>query len=90
MTSSGHEHTGRSLTMSDDDKLLTIQEAAAFLRTPSGTLRFWRSHGVGPPSFKIGRRIYYWLSEILAWLDEQRGQRRTDDHRRPDPVSTEA
>ena len=76
--------------MSDDDKLLTIQEAAAFLRTPIGTLRFWRSQRVGPPSFKIGRRIYYWLSDISAWLDEQRRKPRTDDHRRAHPVSTKA
>jgi DNA-binding transcriptional MerR regulator len=76
--------------MTDDDKLLTIQEAAAFLRTPVATLRFWRSQGIGPPSFKIGRRIYYWLYEILAWLDEQRGQTGKDDHRRGHPVSTKA
>jgi hypothetical protein len=53
-------------------------------------LRFWRSQGGGPPSFKIGRRIYYWLSDILAWLEQQRGKRRMDDHRRTHPVSTEA
>ena len=76
--------------MSGDDKLLTIQEAAAFLRTPVGTLRFWRSQGVGPASFKIGRRVHYWLSDILAWLDEQRGQHDTGDHRRGNPVSTDA
>ncbi len=45
--------------MNDDDKLLTIQEAAAFLRTPVATVRFWRSQRVGPLSFKIGRRIHY-------------------------------
>jgi DNA-binding transcriptional MerR regulator len=76
--------------MNDDDKLLTIQEAAAFLRTPVATLRFWRSQGIGPPSFKIGRRIYYWLSDIKVWLDEQRGQRGKGDHRHRRPVSTQA
>ena len=76
--------------MNDDDKLLTIQEAAAFLRTPVATVRFWRSQRVGPLSFKIARRIHYWLSEILAWLDEPHGQQRQRDHRRGHPVSTEA
>ncbi len=90
MTTTGHAEIGQGLTVNGDDKLLTIQEAAAFLRTPVATLRFWRSQGGGPPSFKIGRRVYYWLSDILAWLDEQRGQRRKDDHRRTRPVSTEA
>lgn len=57
--------------MNDEDKLLTISEAAEFLRTPVATLRWWRSKGIGPRSFKIGRRIFYWLSDLVAWLDEQ-------------------
>ena len=75
---------------SDNDRLLTIQEAAGFLRTPIATLRFWRSQGLGPASFKIGRRVYYWLSDIMAWLDEQRTQRRPEDRQRGGPVSADA
>jgi hypothetical protein len=81
------------MTMNDDDKLLTIKEAAAFLRTSVATvatLRFWRSQGVGRPRFQIGRRIPYWLSETLARLDEPCGRRRQRDHRRGHRVSTEA
>lgn len=57
----------------DDDQLLTIAEAAAYLRTPIATLRYWRHCGTGPDSFKIGRRIFYWLSDLRSWLDEQCG-----------------
>jgi hypothetical protein len=54
-----------------DDVLLNITEAAKILRTPIATMRYWRHLGVGPASFKIGRRIFYWRSEIHRWLREQ-------------------
>ena len=44
--------------MTDTD-LLTITEAAALLRTPVATLRWWRHQGTGPASFRIGRRVFY-------------------------------
>lgn len=55
----------------DDDQLLTIAEAAAYLRTPVPTLRYWRHLGVGPASFKIGRHVRYWQSELDAWIEAQ-------------------
>jgi DNA-binding transcriptional MerR regulator len=57
--------------MTNEDPLLTINEAAALLRTPVATLRYWRHRGIGPDSFKIGRRVVYQLSVLLAWIDEQ-------------------
>jgi predicted DNA-binding transcriptional regulator AlpA len=69
----------------NDDQLLTINEAAEFLRTPVATLRWWRSKGIGPRSFKIGRRVFYWLSDLMAWLDKQR-QEQPHDHGRQDHV----
>jgi predicted DNA-binding transcriptional regulator AlpA len=52
-------------------ELLTIAEAAAVLRSPVATLRYWRHLGTGPHSFKIGRRIFYWAAEVEEWLDQQ-------------------
>jgi hypothetical protein len=54
-----------------DDALLTINEAAEILRSYVDTLRYWRHLGIGPRSFKIGRRIFYWRSEVYRWLREQ-------------------
>ena len=59
----------------NDDQLLTMKEAAEFLRTPVATLRWWRHLGIGPHSFKVGRRVFYWLSDLRAWLDQLHGQR---------------
>lgn len=54
-----------------DQKLLTITEAAALLRTPVGSLRFWRSRGIGPHSFRLGRRVFYRYTDLIDWIDQQ-------------------
>lgn len=59
--------------MNDNDQLLTLPEAADYLRTPVATLRWWRYNHVGPRSFKVGRKVMYWLSDLRAWLDQQSG-----------------
>jgi excisionase family DNA binding protein len=53
------------------DEMLTLQEACAYLRIPEGTLRYWRHLGTGPRSFKLGRHIRYWKTDLLLWLTEQ-------------------
>jgi hypothetical protein len=53
------------------DQMLTLAEACAFLRVPEGTLRYWRHLGCGPRSFKIGRHVRYWRTDLILWLTEQ-------------------
>jgi hypothetical protein len=53
------------------DEMLTLQEACTFLRVPEGTLRYWRHLGAGPLSFKIGRHVRYWRTDLILWLTEQ-------------------
>ena len=56
-----------------DDKLMTLAEVSEMTRVPTGTLYAWRSAGAGdgPASFKVGRRVVYWRSTVLAWLARQ-------------------
>lgn len=56
-----------------DDHLLTITEAAALLRAPVATLRYWRHLGAGPRSFRVGRGVRYWHNDVLCWLRQQSG-----------------
>lgn len=56
----------------DPPDLLTKDEAAALLRRSPKTLSHWRLTGGGPPAFRVGRRLYYLRSDLLAWLAEQR------------------
>lgn len=60
--------------MGDVIELLTIDEAAAYLRLPVSTLRYWRSNGQGPCSRKVGRRVMYVRADLHAWLKEQASQ----------------
>ena len=50
--------------------LLTIEETAELLRLPVATLRHYRAQGVGgPKSARIGRRVMYRRSDVLAYID---------------------
>ncbi len=50
------------------DVLLTTAEVAELCRTVASTVRYWRFTGQGPPGFKVGTRVLYWRSDVLAWL----------------------
>jgi predicted DNA-binding transcriptional regulator AlpA len=54
------------------DELLTIAEVAAIVRAPVATLRYWRHLGTGPRSFRVGRGVRYWRTDVTAWLEQQR------------------
>jgi excisionase family DNA binding protein len=58
-------------------ELLTIAEAAIYLRVPVETLRKWRSAGTGPPVAKVGRHLRYRRVEVDRWLQEREAVGRT-------------
>lgn len=57
--------------------LLTVTEAAAFLRAPVATLRYWRHLGIGPDGFRLGRRVLYRREDLDRWVAEQRDAQST-------------
>lgn len=67
----------RGLTVSDDRThptptvLLTLDEAAAFLRTSVATLRYRRHLGVGPAGFRLGRRVLYRQDDLEQWVTDR-------------------
>jgi hypothetical protein len=78
-TSEEHAMTAQQMNPDDHrrgstslgDEMLTLQEACKLLRVPEGTLRYWRHLGAGPRSFKIGRHVRYWRTDLILWLTEQ-------------------
>lgn len=53
-------------------RTLNTEEAAAILKRPVQTLRWWRHINKGPRSFTIGgRRVYYREADVLEWLTAQ-------------------
>ncbi len=58
-----------------EPELLTITEAAELLRAPVATLRYWRHHGTGPRSFRLGRRVLYRSENLRTWIDAEYDER---------------
>lgn len=56
--------------MDPHDKLISIRDAAALLGVPVATVRWWRSQGLDPYGFKVGRHVKYRHSDVLQWIDE--------------------
>ncbi len=55
----------------ENDEMLSITEAAEFLRVPVATMRYWRYCGDGPFSFKVRRHVRYWRTDLVLWRAEQ-------------------
>nr|WP_134071669.1 helix-turn-helix domain-containing protein [Mycobacteroides salmoniphilum] len=56
---------------------MTTEDVSAELGIPVGTLRYYRSCGSGPESFRLGGRIRYRRSALNEWLaHEERNTRR--------------
>jgi predicted DNA-binding transcriptional regulator AlpA len=53
------------------DTLLTTEDVATITRAPVGSVQRWRYSGTGPRSCRIGKRIVYRESEVLAWIAAQ-------------------
>lgn len=61
----------RGSTPHANDELLTLAEVAEIVRVPEATLRYWRHLGTGPRSFRIGRSVRYWKTEVALWLEDE-------------------
>lgn len=63
----------RSLTPAPaDEPLKTAAEVAAYLGVSLQTLYDWRKHDRGPRGYRVGGRIQFRMSEVNAWLEQQR------------------
>jgi hypothetical protein len=53
-------------------KLLRTAEVSEITNTPVPTLRWWRHTGVGPPSFKLGKKtVVYSADGLELWIRQQ-------------------
>lgn len=89
-TLGAYEYTRR---LKAGDEILYLKEAAAFVRKPEGTMRYWRHLGIGPRSFRHGRNVAYWQSDLILWLAEESRQpdgRDNGDHAHARPQASYA
>ena len=59
-------------TPQDSDKIVTTEEAAAYLSLASITLAKLRTAGGGPKFLKLGRAVRYRMADVHRWALEQR------------------
>ena len=50
-------------------ELLTVEEAANYLRIAPGTLYNWRHAGRGPKATNVGRSLRYRRTDLEKWLE---------------------
>ena len=56
---------------SQGPELLTVDELAAELKVSRKTILNWRSQGVGPAGFRVGRAVRYRRDVVAQWLADQ-------------------
>ncbi len=63
--------------MSDDvmERLVAPEDLAELLSVTTGQLAQMRYLGTGPEYVKVGTRVRYALSDVRAWLNQQRRAR---------------
>ena len=54
------------------EPLMTIDEVAEYLRVPVLTIRWLRQEGRFAPAVKVGRRLAWERSAVVAWVADQR------------------
>lgn len=57
---------------------LTNAEAAALIRLSRRTLDSWRCAGRGPRFLRLGSRVVYRLTDVLAWIETRERQSTAD------------
>jgi predicted DNA-binding transcriptional regulator AlpA len=69
--------TNREMKMTNQmmERLVTPEDLAELLSVTTGQLAQMRYLGTGPKYVKVGTRVRYSLSDVRAWLDEQRRAR---------------
>ena len=58
----------------DERRYISQRRVAAILGCAPRTLQRWRTEGKGPPSTKIGRKVYYELNELQIWMDREKSR----------------
>jgi predicted DNA-binding transcriptional regulator AlpA len=53
------------------ENMINTEEAAKLLGLCRSTLEHWRHQGIGPVFHKLGRRVVYRPSTLLAWASSQ-------------------
>lgn len=62
----------RAMEHRSKSKLLTTCAVSDLLSVPVGTLRYWRTQGLGPPWIKLEGSIRYAQEDLLEYISRNR------------------
>jgi excisionase family DNA binding protein len=54
------------------EPLMDVAELASYLGLPVSTVYDWRVHGKGPAAYRFGKHLKFAVSDVRAWVAEQR------------------
>jgi excisionase family DNA binding protein len=57
--------------VAEREKLMSVDELAAYLGRSRRTVLDWNSRGEGPKYLRLGRRVAYRPSDVERWLRER-------------------
>ena len=53
------------------ERLMTVEELAAYLRVPVNTIYRWRTQNYGPVGRRMGKHVRFRESDVMRWVDDQ-------------------
>ena len=53
-------------------QLIDLETLATYLGVPVATVYDWRSRRLGPPAYRIGKRLMFAVPDVQAWIEQQR------------------
>jgi hypothetical protein len=59
------------MTTTDKPEIMTTKDVFTEFLIPEGTQRYYRSAGIGPPSFRLAGRVRYRHADVLARVAAQ-------------------
>ena len=54
------------------EPLMDINQLASYLGIPISTVYDWRMRGKGPTAYRFGKHLKFAISDVRAWIAEQR------------------
>lgn len=56
-------------------QLIDLETLAAYLGVPVATVYDWRARHLGPPAYRVGKRLMFAVPDVQAWLEQRRDPR---------------
>ncbi len=56
-------------------QLIDLETLATYLGVPAATVYDWRARRLGPPAYRVGKRLMFAVPDVQAWLEHRRDPR---------------